>query len=211
MIYTAWPGSSLFPWHPTLMTLAFVAGMFEALMVFNRESSLFLNASRPTKVLVHHVLQVFAIVCALSGFGVIFYNKMLNDKPHFTTWHGLFGVITICSLPLAAVGGNVVKYQFLRDMLRIKITLAQLKIYHATGGLIVFTMVMITLMLSLYSNWFTGNVSGILWYACAMCVSFMAVVVMNQVTQEYLPKTRRQSVSPQKSGSQGNKESKKKK
>ena len=171
----------------------FVAGMFEALMVFNRESSLFINVTRTTKILIHHILQVFAIICSLLGFAAIFYNKVLNDKPHFTSWHGLLGVITICSIPLAAVGGNIIKYQFLRQLLNIKLSLGALKIYHATGGLIVFTLVMFTMMLGLYSNWFVNAVPGYMWYACAMCISFMAVVVMNQVTQEYLPRTRGQA------------------
>ncbi|WAR26534.1 C56D1-like protein [Mya arenaria] len=188
MIYTAWPGSSLFSWHPTLMTLAFVVGMFEAMLVFNRESSIFVNMQRPTKVLIHHVLQVFAVVCSLTGFTVIYYNKVLNEKPHFTSWHGLLGIITVCAIPLAALGGNIVKYQFLRDLFKIKISLGKLKIYHATAGLVVFTLVMFTIMLGLYSDWFVNQVSSILWYISAMSVSFMAVVVMNQVTQEYLPR-----------------------
>ena len=164
--------------------------MFEAMMVFNKESSLFLNASRESKVLAHHCLQVFAIVSSMLGFAAIYVNKERNEKPHFTTWHGLLGVITVCAIPLAAVGGNIVKYKGLRDIIKVKQSLAELKIMHATGGLIVFTLVMTTLMLGLYSEWYTSQVNEILWYASMLCVSFMAVIVMNQVVSEYLPKTR---------------------
>lgn len=164
--------------------------MFEAMMVFNRESSLFLNASRETKILAHHCLQVFAIVSSALGFFVIYFNKNIKDKPHFTTWHGLLGVITVCSIPLAALGGNIIKYPGLRKFLGVKQSLGDLKIMHATGGLMVFTLVMTTLMLGLYSSWFVGEVNEILWYVCLLCVSFMAMVVMNQVVTEYLPRTR---------------------
>lgn len=194
MIFVAWPGSSLFSWHPTLMTFAFVTLMFEGLLVFNRESSLLLAAARQTKVQVHWILQATAITCAILGFLVIFYNKYLYDKPHFTTWHGLFGVITVSYIVLQSIGGSFVKYQWLRSFINIK--LADLKLYHATSGLIAFTLVTATLMLAMYSTWFTSNVNEILWYGCVASVSFMAVIVMNQITSEYLPKARGQKPVP---------------
>ena len=181
-------GTSIFSENTILVSFQFITFMFEGLLVFNQESSLLLNASRQTKVLVHWVLQATAVTCAGLGFIVIFYNKYLRDKPHFTTWHGLFGVITVCYIMLQSVGGSFVKYEFLRSL--IKIRLADLKLYHATSGLIAFTLVTVTLMLAFYSNWFTTNVNEILWYACLGSVSFMAVIIMNQITSEYLPKSR---------------------
>lgn len=89
-----------------------------------------------------------------------------------------------------SIGGSFVKYEFLRSL--IKMRLADLKLYHATSGLIAFTLVTVTLMLAMYSTWFTSSVDDVLWYACAAAVSFMAVIVMNQITSEYLPKTRTQ-------------------
>lgn len=194
----------------TFLVFQFVAGMFEAMMVFNKESSLFLNAARDTKVLAHHCLQVFAIVSSMLGFVVIYLNKNMKDKPHFTTWHGLLGVVTVCSIPLAAVGGNIVKYKGLRDMLKVKQSLGELKIMHATGGLMAFTLVMSTMMLALYTDWFTNQVHTFAWYACMFCVSFMAMIVMNQVVLEYLPRTRRPNQSSTKDTG-GRAESKKKK
>lgn len=164
--------------------------MFEGLLVFNRESSLLLTAARQTKILVHWVLQATAVTCALLGFMVIFYNKYRHDKPHFTSWHGTFGVITVSYIVMQSIGGSFVKYEFLRSL--IKMRLADLKLYHATSGLIAFTLVTATLMLAMYSTWFTSSVDDVLWYGCAAAVSFMAVIVMNQITSEYLPKTRTQ-------------------
>ena len=166
----------------------FVTMMFEGLLVFNRESSLLLAASHQTKVKVHWILQASAVTCASLGFLAIFYNKYIHDKPHFTTWHGLFGVITVAYILVQSVGGSFVKYEFLRSL--IKIRLADLKLYHATSGIVAFTLVTFTLMLAMYSSWFTSNVNEYLWYACVMAISFMAVIIMNQITSEYLPKTR---------------------
>ena len=189
-----------------MFSFQFITFMFEGLLVFNRESSLLLTASRQTKVLVHWVLQASAVTCAALGFMVIFYNKYLYNKPHFTTWHGLFGVITVSYIMLQSVGGSFVKYEFLRSL--IKLRLADLKLYHATSGLIAFTLVTVTLMLALYSNWFTSNVDNILWYACLAAVSFMAIIVMNQITTEYLPKTRASKQVPAQTSGKNSKKKK---
>lgn len=190
IVYTAWPGSSLFSWHPTLMTLAFVGCMFEGLLAFNPESSLFFGAARQTKVLFHQVCQICAVVLSLAGFAVIYYNKTLNDKPHFTTWHGFFGIITIIVSSLQSFGGDLVRYAGLRAFLKIKSSLAVLKVYHATSGLITFTLVTVTFVCAFYSSWFTSHVDGLLWYPCMASLSFMSMIVMNRVVGEYLPRTR---------------------
>lgn len=196
IIYTAWPGSSLFSWHPTLMVLAFVVGMWEALLAFNKESSMFVNFARPSKVLIHQCLNVFAVSASITGFIVIYYNKHINDKPHFTTWHGLFGLMTVIAVTIQSLGGDFVKYEGLRSLFGIKKSLGALKIYHATSGLVTFTLVMCTMMLAMYSNWFASQVGWVLWLLCIGCISFMAVIVMNQVVTEYLPRTQgRQSYS----------------
>lgn len=189
VLYTAWPGSSLFSWHPTLMVLAFVVCMWEGLLVFNKESSLFVNVSRSTKVLIHQILNIAAVVFAILGFIVIYYNKDLNAKPHFTTWHGLFGLVTVICVTVQSLGGDVVRYEWLRKLLRVKMSLGTLKIYHATSGLVAFTLVVTTIMLAFYSTWFTSQVGWVPWILCYGCVSFMAVIIMNQVVTEYLPRT----------------------
>jgi cytochrome b-561 domain-containing protein 2 len=169
--------------------------MWEGLLVFNRESSLFVNVARPTKVLIHQVLNMAAVVCAILGFTVIYYNKSINDKPHFTTWHGLLGLITVIYITAQSLGGDVVKYEWLRRILGVRMSLGKLKIYHATSGLVAFTLVVTTMMLALYSTWFTSQVGWVLWLLCNGSVSFMAVIIMNQVVTEYLPKTQRQTVA----------------
>ena len=40
MVYTAVPGSDLFSWHPTLMTVGFALLMAQAIVIFSPESSL---------------------------------------------------------------------------------------------------------------------------------------------------------------------------
>jgi cytochrome b-561 domain-containing protein 2 len=55
-------------------------------------------------------LQTFAVALALGGFVAIYANKNVKGKPHFTTWHASFGVLTLlltaASLVLGALSFN---------------------------------------------------------------------------------------------------------
>ncbi|CAM9359323.1 unnamed protein product, partial [Bubo scandiacus] len=100
------PGSSLFSWHPLLMALAFSFLMTEALLIFSPETSLLRSFSRKVKVRAHWALQLLALLCALLGLGIITYNKHLNGKAHFVTWHGLTGLLTVLYASGQCAGGG---------------------------------------------------------------------------------------------------------
>lgn len=180
----------LFSWHPTFMSLAFSAVMAEAILVFSPESSILVRASRKTKVYFHWILQACSLTFAILGFGIIFYNKYAASKLHFTTWHGLFGLITTIYASVQCMAGIVLLYPNIAKNWK----LVQLKTYHATFGLLGFTLACSTVALGLYSNWFTKQVSGIVWTFFLFCPLWLAMVVMNQVTNAYLPKIRRSSL-----------------
>ncbi|KAL3853109.1 hypothetical protein ACJMK2_016686 [Sinanodonta woodiana] len=187
IIYTAWPGSSLFSWHPTCMALAFVCLMFEGLLVFNRESSLFSNVSHASKILTHQLMNIGAFIFALTGFLIIYYNKNLNNKDHFTTWHGVLGLVTVCYLPLQMTGGAIAKYPALRNILKMK--LSAIKLYHATSGSIVLALASCTLLTAFHSNWFTQQVGDVVWWVCLACLTVIPMIGLNQITSAYLPRS----------------------
>ncbi|KAK6176135.1 hypothetical protein SNE40_014475 [Patella caerulea] len=188
IIYTAWaPGASLFSWHPTFMAIAFMMLMFEGILMFSPQSSLVVNWSRSSKVTAHWICQTTGVVCALLGLAAIMYNKHLNDKPHFTTWHGLLGVMTVAFACFELLGGLCVKYS--QTLLKgIKIRLADLKMYHATAGLVLFILACVTTILGMFSNFYTRNVQGTSYYMSIACVALISLIITNQVTQSYLPK-----------------------
>ncbi|XP_041347752.1 cytochrome b561 domain-containing protein 2-like [Gigantopelta aegis] len=190
IVYTAQPGSSLFSWHPTLMSIAFLCLLFEGILVFSPQSSLVSSLSRKAKLTAHWLFQVSALTFAVSGFLVIWYNKHLNNSNHFTTWHGLCGVVTVGYLFVQIMGGILGKYPQILNIFRIKVRLADLKIVHATSGLLAYLLVSITFMLAMFSTWFTSNITGTTWFGCFGCISCLALIVMNQVTTAYLPSGR---------------------
>ncbi|XP_076468898.1 transmembrane reductase CYB561D2-like [Babylonia areolata] len=187
IIYVAAPGTDLFSWHPTLMVLAYAAAMFEAVLVFSPHSSLVGSLSRQTKVTLHWSLASLSAVLALGGLAVIYQVKENKQKVHFSTWHGLLGLITVGYSFMQLFGGAAVKYYSFSSRF-IKMRLADLKMTHAVSGVAAFTLVSTTLMLALYSNWVSDRIQDMAWYACYMAVGWMALVVMNQVTTAYAPR-----------------------
>ncbi|XP_022101189.1 cytochrome b561 domain-containing protein 2-like [Acanthaster planci] len=186
MIYLAWPFSSLFSWHPVLMSIAFALLMTEAILFFSPDSNLVPKATRKMKVTYHWITNTTAVLCALAGLAIIVVNKERYGKPHFTSWHGLCGICTVVYTCLQATAGSTLLYPKLTAGLAKP---ADLKLYHATSGLVLFTLACTTLTLGLFTNWFWSTAHGTAWYFCIATVAWLSLVIMNQVTQAYLPKS----------------------
>ena len=198
IFWLAVPGSDLFSWHPTCMIVAFALLQLQAIVVFSPESSLFPTTPRNEKIQLHWILQCFGMTSALFGFGAVFLNKEIHERKHFTSWHGLFGLCTCVGAVLALLGGIAAKYS---QSLKTWIRPVNLKMYHATGGMIVFLLAMTTLTLAVYSNWFKNRVSGWAWRISLWMPIVLGVCIARQVTQSYLPRvlTPRESESDAKS------------
>ncbi|XP_075040245.1 transmembrane reductase CYB561D2 [Mixophyes fleayi] len=180
------PGATLFSWHPFLMCLAFSFFMTEAILVFSPDSSLLRSFSRKARVRAHWLLQLLSVLCALLGVGIIYYNKVLQGKPHFSTWHGLVGLLTVVWALIQNVGGITLLYPKLVQ----RWTLATRKLYHATSGLLGYLLGCVSLLLGMCSLWFSASVGSITWYLCALCPVITGLVVMGQVSNAYLYRKR---------------------
>ena len=74
--------------------------MLEAVLLFSPISSVIRGAGYSTKRQWHWILQACAVCSALTGFVVITTNKYMADKQHYTSWHGLLGIMytsNVCS------------------------------------------------------------------------------------------------------------------
>ncbi|XP_077133138.1 transmembrane reductase CYB561D2 [Ranitomeya variabilis] len=182
-------GASLFSWHPVLMSLAFSFFMTEAILVFSPDSSLLRSFSRKARVRAHWALQLLSTLCATLGLGIIYYNKVVHEKPHFSTWHGLLGLLAVLWALVQNAGGVTLLYPKLVQ----RWTLSTRKLYHATSGLLGYLLGCTSLFLGMCSLWFSAHVTGASWYICALCPLLTGLVVMNQVSNAYLYRKRSQS------------------
>lgn len=171
---------------PSVSQFSFL--MTEALLIFSPETSLLRSFSRKVKVRVHWALQLLALLCALLGLGIITYNKHLNGKPHFATWHGLTGLLAVLYASGQCAGGVLLLYPKLMK----NWTLAKLKLYHATSGLVGYLLGCASLMLGMCSLWFTTSVTSVSWYLAMLCPLLTSLVIMNQVSNAYLYRKRSQ-------------------
>lgn len=189
IVFLSRPGSSLFSWHPFLMTLAFSFFMTEAILLFSSHGSPVRKFAHKTKGRIHWVLQCLCVTCAVAGLIIIVYNKDLNGKPHMTSWHGLLGLITVCVAGLQSLAAVPLIYHSLAKGW----SLAKLKRYHAASGLVTYLLGSGSLLLGLCSSWFTAAVSDYTWYLSALCPALSALVIMDQVSRTYTAKKRLQS------------------
>ncbi|NWX59985.1 C56D2 protein, partial [Promerops cafer] len=185
------PGSSEGIWPvpiplPSAPQFSFL--MTEALLIFSPETSLLRSFSRKVRVRAHWALQLLALLCALLGLGIITYNKHLNGKGHFVTWHGLTGLLAVLYAGGQCAGGVLLLYPKLMK----NWTLAKLKLYHATSGLVGYLLGCASLMLGMCSLWFTTTVTGASWYLAMLCPLITSLVIMNQVSNAYLYRKRSQ-------------------
>jgi len=168
--------------------------MSQAIAIFSPESSLLHSSERKDKVQLHWILNLFAMLAAAGGFGAIYLNKEIAGKKHFTTWHGTFGLLTVIGVLMAAAGGLVAKYSLL---VKNYIKPINVKLYHATGGMLVFSLAMVTMCLACYSNWFKNRVDGYLWRCMFWSPIILMICVARQVTQSYLPRVVKPTPPPQ--------------
>ncbi|KAF1391708.1 hypothetical protein PFLUV_G00044900 [Perca fluviatilis] len=182
------PGTSWFSWHPFFMTLAFSFFMTEAILLFSPYGSPIKRFPHKTKGRVHWILQCLCVSCAVLGLTAISYNKHLNGKPHFTSWHGLLGLLTVCVVGLQSLAAVPLIYHSLAKGW----SLAKLKRYHAASGLVTYLLGSASLLLGLSSAWFTASVGEYTWYLSALCSALNALVIMNQVSSAYTAKKRLQ-------------------
>lgn len=91
------------------------------------------------------------------GFIVVFVNKTHLNKEHFKTWHGFFGLLSLISVTPALVNGVGTLYDV---NLKAFIKPSIIKLVHQASGSVAFIFGGITLILSVYTKWFTRNTDG---------------------------------------------------
>lgn len=169
------------PLPASLSVSQFCLCMTEGVLLFSSEGSPFCFQSRKGKVQLHWVLQALVAIAGGTGLGFIVASKNVSERPHLTSWHSLLGVATLVAAGCQALCGVCLLFPK-----RVS-SVARLRLYHATCGLVTYLLATGTLVLAMCSDWFQGTIKGALWYVCVLLPLCPALVVMNQITNAYLP------------------------
>uniref|UniRef100_UPI00398E88FE probable transmembrane reductase CYB561D1 n=1 Tax=Pristiophorus japonicus TaxID=55135 RepID=UPI00398E88FE len=166
------------------MAIAVCFCMTEAILTFSQDSSPFFFCSIKAKVRVHWMLQVLAAIFGSIGLTFIVSSKNISESPHLTSWHSILGVGTA----IAVCGQLLCGLCLLFPNLINTYSVARLRLYHATCGLVAYLMATATVVLGLCSDWFKAQVSGVLWYLYLIVPLIPALVIMKQINNSYLSK-----------------------
>ncbi|KAL7837135.1 hypothetical protein SRHO_G00268460 [Serrasalmus rhombeus] len=178
------PGTSLFSWHPLCMSLGFCLCMTEGILLFSADGSPFCFKSRKGKIRVHWILQALMLLAAATGLGFMVASKNVSAHPHLASWHSILGVATLVATALQAACGVCLLFP---KLLGIS-SMPRLRLYHATCGLVAYLLATITVVAAMFTDWFQAAVKGATWYGFLLLPLFPALVVMNQITNSFLPK-----------------------
>jgi hypothetical protein len=77
------------------MTIGYVGFLFQGILVFSRESSLFGGLKHQNKVTLHWIFNSLGLFSILVGYAAIYYNKEEHGKPHLTSYHAYIGKICL--------------------------------------------------------------------------------------------------------------------
>lgn len=167
------------------LPLQYCLCMTEGILLFSAEVSPFCCKSRKFKVRLHWLCQALVLIAASTGLGFMVASKNVSEHPHLVTWHSLLGIGTLAATALQAACGICV---ICPKLLRLSAALPRLKLYHATCGLVVYLLATVTVVSAMFSDWFQATVKGVAWWAVLLLPLFPALVVMNQITNSYLPR-----------------------
>ncbi|XP_041835837.1 cytochrome b561 domain-containing protein 1 isoform X2 [Melanotaenia boesemani] len=172
------------------MSVAYCLCMTEGILLYSAEGSPFCFKSRKGKVRLHWLCQALVLIAAGTGLGFVVASKNVSELRHLVSWHSLLGSCTLAaSLLQAACGVTLIFHK----QLHLSSSLPRLKLYHATCGLVVYLLATVTVMSAMFSDWFQAMVKGVTWWAYLLLPLFPALVVMNQITNAYLPRRKMSS------------------
>lgn len=124
--------------------------MSNAILIMADNSFLTYRLSHQQRTTVHWIVQLFAIALMVVAQICIFTNKVNAGKSHFQTTHSIFGLITLMLTMLTGIGGVFTKYSI---QLRNHIKPVVLKCFHSFGGIAVYAMALITMILGFNQMW----------------------------------------------------------
>lgn len=103
--------------------------------------------------MVHEGFQLLGSLSILIGASAIFYNKILHSAPHFTSWHGLFGLISTCVILVQAFFGMLIGFETSRDYILGDSVGRKLWKFHRLSGYLLIFLMTITVLTVTKADW----------------------------------------------------------
>uniref|UniRef100_A0A6P7GT79 ascorbate ferrireductase (transmembrane) n=1 Tax=Diabrotica virgifera virgifera TaxID=50390 RepID=A0A6P7GT79_DIAVI len=145
-----------FTWHPLLMSVGWMLMMIEGVLFISKENPIGrrLNLGRLLKVRYHWIALTISSILVTIGFVIVVISKNNHGKEHFKSLHAIFGLIGLLGCIPALINGTVALFdvelkRYIKPALNTAIHVASGSVVVIFGGL--------SLILSVYTNWFKRN------------------------------------------------------
>lgn len=180
--------AGLFTYHPLFQSLA-VLVFIEGIILLQPPPAT--SAIKRTGQRLHQSFQGFASLLIIAGASFIIYNKASHGAPHFTTWHGKIGLITLCFILVQALFGAAAVYtpSLVGGPGRAK----ALYKYHRMSGYVGLVLLLLTPVLALWSDWVVNNSSQAQRNLIGVGFLMVAVAVVLRIEKSKLGFARRSS------------------
>ncbi|VDP73990.1 unnamed protein product [Echinostoma caproni] len=151
------PPRTLFDWHPLLVAIGGTLIMPWAIRALDRDMSWIAQKPRASKIQWHWVLQLFGATLICVGAAAVFVNKNLYGKPHYATWHGLLGLITVVFVLAVALAGFALHWKVWP--IGHLVSHGTARVSHMYFGLGLISLIGVTTGFGLSSHWLTRQLS----------------------------------------------------
>jgi hypothetical protein len=140
--------------HPLLMGIGFPLLFLEGILLLKNSSLLIVlfSVNRPKNL--HYWTSVIATIFWNIGIWVIYQNKEINKKQHFTSYHSWMGIFVFLLIPIQMIMGR--KFYVVGDWVTKFIpdsAIQSIRSGHKEFGKWLVWFASITIVLASYSNW----------------------------------------------------------
>ena len=136
--------------------------MNEAVLMFSPYWSLIPKQFHKKFMMDLHVYtEVAAVVGFNLGFAAIYINKEERGKHHFTSWHGLLGLVQAIVIMCQVSLGSVAKYA---KSLPVKVNVGQVKTWHNLVGAILILFSIVNMVTACFTKFFVSQTHILLAY-----------------------------------------------
>ncbi|POV96729.1 hypothetical protein PSHT_14998, partial [Puccinia striiformis] len=103
--------AGIFTFHPIFQSFALYC-FYQGVIILQPTNT---PASKRTGLLVHEAFQLLGSLSIIIGASCIFYNKWSHSASHFTSWHGILGLISTSIVLIQALFGMLIGFETSRD------------------------------------------------------------------------------------------------
>ncbi|KAI7937140.1 hypothetical protein MJO28_016039 [Puccinia striiformis f. sp. tritici] len=141
--------AGIFTFHPIFQSFALYC-FYQGVIILQPTNT---PASKRTGLLVHEAFQLLGSLSIIIGASCIFYNKWSHSASHFTSWHGILGLISTSIVLIQALFGMLIGFETSRDYILGDSLGRKLWRFHRASGYLLLVLMTATVLTVTKADW----------------------------------------------------------